>query len=275
MEQLASPTVLSTPVESHQGSASWATSLKIAAWLYLIAMATYLSFGIGVLALVTGGLLILKIYRTKVVDWSPKLRGFFAKLVITGVAYQFMGFVLISGNHIVNDRQFFEPAGVDYKRIKLVDAMNLRKAVTEVDLNENQFEKLMVFYREQAQASIDTPDEYGIPEGFTYFELAPTSVDTTLFEQIGHKYEELKPLLVGYEQNDGWGNEKRGTFVSMDKESIIKDIEEIIEAFPEIDHGAYGPCRVFVWDSGHGSHRFFIWFPKHRRGFLKSQAAYG
>lgn len=104
----------------------------------------------------------------------------------------------------------------------------------------------MGFYRDQAQTSIDTPDKYGRLEGFTYFELAATSVDTTLFEQIGRKYEKFKPLLVGYEQNDGWGNEKRGTYVWMDEESIIQNIEGIIEAFPEIDHGAYAPCRVFV-----------------------------
>ena len=59
-----------------------------------------------------------------------------------------MGFVLISGQHIRNDMRFFKPAGVDYKRIQLVD--------------------------------------------------------TTLFEQIGYKYKKLKPLLVGYEKNDGW-----------------------------------------------------------------------
>ena len=104
----------------------------------------------------------------------------------------------------------------------------------------------MGFYRDQAQTSIDTPDKYGRLEGFTYFELAATSVDTTLFEQIGRKYEKFKPLLVGYEQNDGWGNEKRGTYVWMDEESIIQNIEGIIEVFPEIDHGAYAPCRVFV-----------------------------
>ena len=58
----------------------------------------------------------------------------------------------------------------------------------------------MGFYRDQAQTSIDTPDKYGRLEGFTYFELAATSVDTTLFEQIGRKYEKFKPLLVGYDK---------------------------------------------------------------------------
>lgn len=275
MEQFASSAVLPAPIERSQASPLWATLLKTAAWLCLIAVATYLSFGIGVLAFITGMLLLSKLLGAMSARVPPKLCGFFTILVITGIAYQFMGFVLISGPHIANDIRFFEPAGVDYKRIQLVDTMNYRKAVTKVELEEYEFEKLMVFYREQAQASIDTPSKYGGPEGFTYFELASTSVDTTLFKQIGHEYEKFKPMLVGYEQNDGWGNEKRGTFVWMDEASIIGNIEGIIEAFPEINHGAYGPCRVFVWDNGHGSHRFLIWFPKHRRGFLKSQAAFG
>jgi len=275
MEQFASPAVLPASVGRPQEFTVWVTRLKIAAWLYLIAMATYLSFGIGFLAFITGTLLLFKVSKTKAIAWPPKLRGFFAKVVITGVAYQFMGFVLISGQHIGNDMRFFKPAGVEYKRIQLVDTMNYRKAVTKVELKEDEFEKLMGFYREQAQDSIDTPDEYRNAEGFTYFELAPTSVDTTLFEQIGYQYEKFKPLLVSYEKNDGWESDMRGSLVSMNEESIIQDIEEIIEAFPEIDHGAYGPCRVFVWDSGYGSHRFLIWFPKHRLGFLKSQAGFG
>ena len=278
MNHFAAPSVMEVVESSPKTSTFWGTGLEVLFWCCLIALAAYLSFGIGFLAAITLAWLACNVFsNASRVDFLKWIRSFFAKLVIIGCAYQFMGFALISSQHIAATNKFFSDAGAEYRRVKLVDTMNYRKAVTEVELSADDFGKLSTFYREQAQAAIQAAndDEYCCPEGFTSFELASSTIDTELFDQIGHKHQQFKPLLIDYQQNEGWGNEKRGTHVSMDAKSILDDLEFIVNAFPKIDRGSYGPCRVIVWDSGYGSHRFFIWFPEHGRGFLTCRAAFG
>ena len=247
----------------------WGTPSEALVWVALIMVAACVFFGIGVLAGLTAIITFLVYQSTQRDSMATVIRSLFAKVVITGVAYQFIGTVLISAPNVRNANSFFENAGVDASGVRLVDSLNYRKSMHEMEISGDEFSKLVAFYRDKAEQ--DKECSYGHPDRFAYFELEPDSIGLEYFEKIGYHYEEFVADMMDFEKSEDnalYGDDW------LDTQNLIYDLTDLLEGFSEInkDQG-YG--RVLIWHGRGGDNRVFIWFEKNQTGYLKCEAGFG
>jgi len=171
------------------------------------------------------------------------------------------------------DHQVSEPAAqgekadVEFKRVRLVDSMNYRLSMSEIDLSSDQYGKLVSYYSAVAKEAEQEPeplDRY--PFGFGTFELAPTTLDRELLDSFDCNLVSDQ-LMLNFEHaiDYDWLDDREGA-------NVRRNVLALLEAFPKIDE-TYGRCKVLVWhESQYGTYRFFIWFEDQQKGFLTCQA---
>lgn len=267
MSHVASPAPAEKSPEM-QPAPFWGSRREAAVWAGLALLVAYFAFGVGVLGGVVGLIIIFRLTVNLHYEVAMKQRILLLEVLIIGAAYQFMGFLLITGPNIGIAKSFFENAQVEFSRGRLVDSMNWRLSMSKITISGHEFDKLVGHYRAKAESSFCK--EYSDPAGFAYFELASETVDRNHLASYRSAPETFTNHMLNYEKNEGW---ERGVF--MDGQTALEDLQQLMAAFPEINHGTKGHCRVLVWYSGSGDHRFFIWFSESQTGYLKCQGSQG
>lgn len=254
-------------------SSFWGTRYEGLVWAGLIVAAAYLFFGIGKLSGIAVIIMVIQFASTQRNMLAKRIRSLFAKVVITGVAYQFMGFVLISAPNVLNANKFFENADVEAQGVALVDSLNYRKSMHQMQVSSKEFTKLVAFYRAKAEQDKEKEYSFGHPHRFAYFELQPQHLSLKyLDDEIGYDREDFEVVMVNLEKSED--DAPRGDDW-LDTRNLLYDIEDLLEGFPEINQGHHGYGRVLVWHGRHGDDRIFIWFEKSETGYLKCQAGFG
>lgn len=251
-------------------SSFWGTRYEGLVWAGLIVAAAYLFFGIGKLSGIAVIIMVIQFASTQRNMLAKRIRSLFAKVVFTGVAYQFMGFVLISAPNVLNANRFFENADVEAQGVALVDSLNYRKSMHQMQVSSKEFAKLVAFYRVKTEQEKEY--SFGHPHRFAYFELQPQHLNLKYLDEMGYEYEDFEVAMLNLEKSvddahhgDDW----------LDTRNLLYDIEDLLEGFPEINQGHHGYGRVLIWHGRHGDDRVFIWFEKSETGYLKCQAGFG
>ena len=274
MNHYSPPPQEAQQLDDQQSTSSfWGTRYEALVWAGLIIAAAYLFFGIGRLSGIAVIIMIIHFASAQPGMLAKHIRSLFPKVVFIGVVYQFIGYVLISAPNVLNANRFFENADVQAQGVSLVDSLNYRKSMHEMQVSSKEFTKLVAFYRAKAEQDKEKKYSYGHPHRVAYFELLPQHLSLKYLDnEIGYDREDFEVVMVNLEKSeddahhgDDW----------LDTRNLLYDIEDLLEGFPEINQGHHGYARVLVWHGRHGDDRIFIWFEKSETGYLKCQAGFG
>lgn len=162
------------------------------------------------------------------------------------------------GRPLAHTDGFFKAAEVDFHREKLAYSKT-GKAMFRIELTTNEFEKLLNYYRAEAQ-ELRRLGEQKPYNDLLYFELEPASIDRENFfdsgDEVGGKpfaehLQKVEPTDSAVLENAYW---------------IKSALEKLMEGFPEIDDDL-GRCRTIIWNASEVSVEFY-WFEKQQKGYI-------